>query len=70
MLLYSISVHTILNFGECAAYIPIQTALRLGLLEALELCDEILIYLPGVRQVRSFMVLRNVLSSTELPLAL
>ena len=31
---------------------------------------EQLIYLPGVRQVRSFMVLRNVLSSTELPLAL
>ena len=31
---------------------------------------EQLIYLPGVRQVRSFMVLRNVLSTTELPLAL
>ena len=31
---------------------------------------EQLLYLPGVRQVRSFMVLRNVLSTTELPLAL
>ncbi|MFN9471634.1 Lrp/AsnC family transcriptional regulator [Acidovorax sp.] len=31
---------------------------------------EQLIYLPGVRQVRSFMVLRNVLSTTELPLAI
>jgi DNA-binding Lrp family transcriptional regulator len=30
---------------------------------------EQLLYLPGVRQVRSFMVLRNVLSTTELPLA-
>ena len=29
-----------------------------------------LLYLPGVRQVRSFMVLRNVLSTTELPLAI
>ena len=29
---------------------------------------EQLLYLPGVRQVRSFMVLRNVLSTTELPL--
>ena len=27
------------------------------------------LYLPGVRQVRSFMVLRSVLSTTELPLA-
>ena len=31
---------------------------------------EQLLYLPGVRQVRSFMVLRHVLSTTELPLAL
>ncbi|ASI70022.1 AsnC family transcriptional regulator [Diaphorobacter nitroreducens] len=31
---------------------------------------EQLLYLPGVRQVRSFMVLRNVLSTTELPLAI
>ena len=31
---------------------------------------EQLLYLPGVRQVRSFMVLRNVLSTTELPLAM
>lgn len=31
---------------------------------------EQLLYLPGVRQVRSFMVLRNVVSTTELPLAL
>ena len=30
---------------------------------------EQLLYLPGVRQVRSFMVLRNVVSTTELPLA-
>ncbi len=30
---------------------------------------EQLLYLPGVRQIRSFMVLRNVLSTTELPLA-
>jgi DNA-binding Lrp family transcriptional regulator len=30
---------------------------------------EQLLYLPGVRQVRSFMVLRSVLSTTELPLA-
>ena len=30
---------------------------------------EQLLYLPGVRQVRLFMVLRNVLSTTELPLA-
>ncbi len=30
---------------------------------------EQLLYLPGVRQVRSFMVVRNVLSTTELPLA-
>jgi len=30
---------------------------------------EQLLYLPGVRQVRSFMVLRNVLSTTELLLA-
>jgi len=29
---------------------------------------EQLLYLPGVRQVRSFMVIRNVLSTTELPL--
>jgi DNA-binding Lrp family transcriptional regulator len=31
---------------------------------------EQLLYLPGVRQVRSFMVLRNVVSTTELPLAI
>ena len=31
---------------------------------------EQLLYLPGVRQVRSFMVLRNVLSTTELPQAI
>ncbi len=31
---------------------------------------EQLLYLPGVRQVRSFMVLRNVLSTTELPIAI
>lgn len=31
---------------------------------------EQLLYLPGVRQIRSFMVLRNVLSTTELPLAI
>ena len=30
---------------------------------------EQLLYLPGVRQVRSAMALRNVLSTTELPLA-
>ncbi len=30
---------------------------------------EQLLYLPGVRQVRSFMVLRSVVSTTELPLA-
>ena len=30
---------------------------------------EQLLYLPGVRQIRSFMVLRQVLSTTELPLA-
>ncbi|WP_311223691.1 MULTISPECIES: Lrp/AsnC family transcriptional regulator [unclassified Acidovorax] len=30
---------------------------------------EQLLYLPGVRQVRSFMVIRSVLSTTELPLA-
>ncbi|WP_284402466.1 Lrp/AsnC family transcriptional regulator [Acidovorax sp. SUPP2825] len=31
---------------------------------------EQLLYLPGVRQVRSFMVIRNVLSTTELPMAI
>ncbi len=31
---------------------------------------EQLLYLPGVRQVRSFMALRNVVSTTELPLAI
>ena len=31
---------------------------------------EQVLYLPGVRQVRSLMVRRNVLSTTELPLAL
>ena len=31
---------------------------------------EQLLYLPGVRQIRSFMTIRNVLSTTELPLAL
>lgn len=31
---------------------------------------EQLLYLPGVRQVRSFMGIRHVLSTTELPLAL
>lgn len=31
---------------------------------------EQLLYLPGVRQIRSFMVIRSVLSTTELPLAI
>ena len=31
---------------------------------------EQLLYLPGVRQVRTFMVLRNVVSTSELPMAL
>ncbi len=31
---------------------------------------EQLLYLPGVRQIRSFMTIRSVLSTTELPLAL
>ncbi|GKT01642.1 Lrp/AsnC family transcriptional regulator [Acidovorax sp. SUPP3434] len=31
---------------------------------------EQLLYLPGVRQVRSFMVIRNVLSTTQLPMAI
>ena len=30
---------------------------------------EQLLYLPGVRQIRSFMVLKQVLSTTQIPLA-
>jgi len=30
---------------------------------------EQLLYLPGVRQIRTFMVLKQVLSTTELPVA-